>query len=366
MSHLRLVVAISFVAILALCAGPPTGPTFPVYKGAKEYSAPSQYYQLLGIPTHGVTVKTYFVEGGNLREILEWYKNELSRLGYEIAEEPGILTISTPQGTFEWGLLLAKKGDKGVGIWGVNYMAEGKQGVVYYVVEGKIDDLAPSKTPSAPREKLPSSDQARGEEPIQRYPRSVMLYYSKSEGFPTTIIIDYGTMDNFQTVAEWYKGELQSKGWTIKKEGRDSEKASLHLVRAQEELGVIVYAPTSDRGYTLISIHYGVYKLPSKDVVSGSEPVQRYPGSVMLSYSSMTYMGVKVVWITYGTHDSVDSVASWYNSYLTANGWQVMMSSVEGGAKSFTCVKGNAMISLNISPKTGYTEIEMSYQGGST
>ncbi len=359
----RWIIAICLLVFLAGCAGPQVSPGFPVYKGSKEYSAPSQYYQLLGIPTHGVTVKTYFVEGGNAKDILNWYRNELPRNGYEIAQEPVFQTLSTPQGSFEWGMIVGKKGEIGVGIWAMSFVAEGKRGTMYYVVEGKIQDLAPSKTPSQVGEKLPSSDQARGEEPIPRYPNSVMLSYSKSEGFPTIIIIDYGTKDSFQAVAEWYKRDLQSRGWKVKDEKVDAERASLHFVKAQEEVGVIVYAPTSEKGYTLISIHYGVYRLPSKDVASGSEPVQRYPGSVMLKYSSMTYMGLRILFITYGTHDSVDRVASWYEGYLKQNGWQIVTTSAEDGTRSITSLKENAMISVVISPKTGYTEIEVTYQG---
>lgn len=364
-THLYMMVAICVVALTSLCAGPPERPqTFPVYKGSTEYSVPSYYYQMLSIPSERVTVKTYFVEGSDAKEILEWYKSELSRLGYEIVQEPVPQTISTPEGSVQWGVLLSKKGENGIGIWAVSpAMVKEKRGVVYWVVEGKFQELKPSETPPK-GEKLPSSDVVSGEEPIQRYPKSVMLSHQKIEGFPTIILIDYGTMDNFQTVAEWYKRDLQSKGWSVKDEGKSAEKISMELVKAQEDVGVIIYAPTSERSYTSISVHYGLYKLPSKDVVSGSEPMQRYPGSIMLKYSSMSYMGVKIVSITYGTHDNVDRVASWYNSYLASNSWQVAMTSEADGAKSFTCAKGNAMISLTISPKAGYTEIEMTYQGG--
>lgn len=40
----------------------------PVYEGSKVYSAPSFYYQIMGIPTEGVTVEVYFVENGRCKE----------------------------------------------------------------------------------------------------------------------------------------------------------------------------------------------------------------------------------------------------------------------------------------------------------
>lgn len=96
-------------------------------------------------------------------------------------------------------------------------------------------------------------------------------------------------------------------------------------MKGQEEVGVIIYAPTNERGYTLISIHYGSYKLPSKDLVTGEEPIERYPGIVMLTHSSTIVSGMKMITITYGTYDSVNDVVSGYRNYLTANGWQIMM-----------------------------------------
>lgn len=338
---------------------PPT--SFPVYGGSREHFLASYYYHALSIPSDGVIVKVYFVEGASAGEILNWYKSDMA--GYEIVEEYGIATISTPEGSVEWGAIIFKKGSDGVGVWalsGTPTKVDGKQGAIYCVVTGKIERLTgvrPTPTPSG----LPSSDQVSGEEPIQRYPGSVMLSYSKTEGFPTIILIDYGTTANIKTVAEWYKSELQLNGWTIKEERGTPEEISLHLVKAQEEVGVIIYAPTSERGYTLISIHYGSYKLPSKDIVTGEEPIERYPGSVMLKHSSMIVGGMKMITITYGTYNSVNDVASWYRDYLTANGWQIMVEQTVEEGKTLSCAKEGATLQLTISAKT-YTEIEL-YQG---
>ncbi len=342
----------------------PTGtpsPSLPLYGGSKEYSLAVYYYQALSIPSDEVVVRVYFVEGAVAKEILNWYKNNLA--GYDIVGEYGIVTISTPEGSVEWGAIIFKRGNDGVGIWalsGTPTKVDGKQGAIYCVVTGNIERLIGEKPTSTPSG-LPSSDQVTGEEPIKRYPGSVMLSYSKTEGFPTMILIDYGTMDNINKVAEWYKEELQLKGWTVKDESKTPEKISLHLIKGQEEVGVIIYAPTSEIGYTVISIHYGSYKLPSVDIVTGEEPIERYPGSVMLKHSSMIIGGMKMITITYGTYDSVNDIASWYRNSLTAKGWQIMMEQTVEGGKTFLCMKEGATIQLTISTET-YTKIEVLYQ----
>ncbi|MEM2312801.1 MAG: hypothetical protein QXK12_00430 [Candidatus Nezhaarchaeales archaeon] len=65
------------------------------------------------------------------------------------------------------------------------------------------------------------------------------------------------------------------------------------LVKAQEEVGVIIRPPTAEGGYTSTSVHYGSYKPPSKDLVAGEEPIDTCPKSVMLRHSSITIGGVK-------------------------------------------------------------------------
>ncbi|MEM0490192.1 MAG: hypothetical protein QXH73_03140 [Ignisphaera sp.] len=336
----------------------------PVYRGSIEHFLASYYYTLLGIPREGVIYKVYLVGNATAKDILNWYKSNLA--GYEVVADYGINTISTPEGSVEWGAILFKKDREGVGIWalsGAPTKVDGKPGTVYCIVVGDIEKLTSEGITTTPvSEGLPNSDQVGGEEPIQRYPGSVMLSYRREEGFPTIILIEYGTTADISTVAEWYKNELQSRGWTVKSEGKTSEKISLHLLKAQEEVGVIINAPTNERKYTLISIHYGSYKLPSKDVESGTEPIERYPGSVMLKYHSMVISGIKIIEITYGTYDSVDNVVSWYRDYLRANNWQILMERTEDEGKSFSYTKESAVLQLTVSSKT-YTEIEILYQG---
>ncbi|MEM1916276.1 MAG: hypothetical protein QXU00_03210 [Ignisphaera sp.] len=88
----------------------------PVYRGSIEYSLASYYYTLLGIPREGhkgVIYKVYFVENATVRDILNWYKNNLA--GYEVAADYGISTISTPEGSIEWGAIMFKKDREGLG-----------------------------------------------------------------------------------------------------------------------------------------------------------------------------------------------------------------------------------------------------------
>ena len=60
---------------------------------------------------------------------------------------------------------------------------------------------------------LPESDSDFGKEPIERYPGAVMLDHDEASGSEPVILITYGTKDDFQEVAEWYKIELETAGW---------------------------------------------------------------------------------------------------------------------------------------------------------
>ncbi len=61
--------------------------------------------------------------------------------------------------------------------------------------------------------------------------------------------------------------------------------------------------------------------LPIIDQATGTESLTRYPGSVMLIYvTSVTDEG-NITAITYGTADSVDMVANWYETQLEGAAW---------------------------------------------
>ena len=148
---------------------------------------------MIGIPIEGIEVKIYYVEDATVNELLSWYKEKIK--DYKLIEEIPIVKISTPQGSTEWGAILFQKDGQALGIWAMEGMAvEGGKGVVYYIVKGPIEKLVGEK------EQLPSGDVVSGEEPIARYPNSVMLAYDKYDNY---IIITYGTKDNVDSVFNW-------------------------------------------------------------------------------------------------------------------------------------------------------------------
>ncbi|MFO8110244.1 MAG: hypothetical protein R6U17_06990 [Thermoplasmata archaeon] len=56
---------------------------------------------------------------------------------------------------------------------------------------------------------LPDEDQESGDEPVERYPDSIMLSHTQvTGGGQTYISITYGTMDSIDDVVNWYEGEL--------------------------------------------------------------------------------------------------------------------------------------------------------------
>lgn len=52
--------------------------------------------------------------------------------------------------------------------------------------------------------------------------------------------------------------------------------------------------------------------LPEEDKVSGDEPLERYPDSVILSYAQVTGKEGTKTEIEYGSYDSLDEVQEWY------------------------------------------------------
>ncbi len=355
-----MVLVIASVALLG-CSQPqaPSGTEIPTYEGSKVYSAPSFYYQLMGIPTEGATVEVYFVENGDVGEILNWYKQKLS--DYEIVEDIAVVTVNTPQGSAEWGGVLFKKGNEAVGIWAVGGTAveEGK-GAVYYIAKGPADKLLGSSAPSTEAENLPPSDQASGEEPVERYPESVMLSYYKDTSDPleVEILIDYGTNDDASRVVSWYKNQMVKNGWKLESESSTDTDYSLSFSRGGEYLDIWVIKPNEGATYTEIDLDYSKKGLPSEDLVQGEEPLKRYPGSVVLEHTVMTYGG-KTYEIKYGTNDEPDKVFQWYNNELKNSGWQIITSS-SAGTFTISASKEGATVELNIK-KDAYTEINIKY-----
>ncbi len=337
----------------------PSTREIPVYSGSNVYSTPTFFYQIIGIPTEGVSMDVYYVEGGSVNDVLSWYKGKMK--DYTLINQMPVVSISTPQGKAEWGGLLFQKDNQAVGIWAIGGQAvESGKGVVYYIAKGSIDRFT-GWTGTGEKEHLPSSDKVSGEEPIERYPGAVMLSYEKTNGFPAMIYVDYGTMDSAEKVFEWYRQNLAEKGWEIVSERKEEDMLSLDLKKGNENLGVLVYPPTSEVNYTKISIEYGSYKLPSSDQVSGKEPIERYPGAVMLDHASTNIGGGEMITITYGSNDEPNTIFNWYINELQKSGWQIMSKSTYGSTLSISAFKEGNTAMVEIS-KDAYTQIEVTYQ----
>ena len=123
-----------------------------------------------------------------------------------------------------------------------------------------------------------------------------------------------------------------------------------------------MYAPDEEKAYTTIDVSYSPNRLPTKDQVSGEEPVKRYPGSVMLEYTSTTVGGGEMITITYGSNDGPEKVFGWYVNELKGEGWQIMQQSSGGGTFSISAFREGSGIQIEIS-SDGYTEISLMYTG---
>ena len=350
------VVSIAGAMLFAGCTNAPPKTSSDVYPGSQTYTPSTFIYSAISISTEGVEIKAYNVPDGDIQDILNWFKNKMLSEGWELQENISIVSISVPQtGTISYGGAIFKKGDQGKGVW-----AWQQDSNAYYVIA-----TGPwSKFSGYEAEQLPSSDQAQGEEPIERYPGSVLLGYDKS-GPPTDleIYLDYGTSDEADTVAAWYKQYLQSDGWTLDSEGSDSAGHYLDFSRGGETLGINIYKPTETIAYTEISITYYKKGLPAGDQASGYEPVPRYPGSVMLEHTDMTFSGMRTVSISYGTTDSVDDVKNWYVSNIPAEGWTLLGTNTIPDGVEITFVKGGSTNLQVTVESSGYniTSIEILY-----
>ncbi len=350
------VVSIAGAMLFAGCTNAPPKTSSDVYPGSQTYTPSTLIYSAISIPTEGVEIKAYNVPDGDIQDILNWFKNKMLSEGWELQENISIVSISVPQtGTISYGGAIFKKGDQGKGVW-----AWQQDSNAYYVIA-----TGPwSKFSGYEAEQLPSSDQAQGEEPIERYPGSVLLGYDKS-GPPTDleIYLDYGTSDEADTVAAWYKQYLQSNGWTLDSEGSDSAGHYLDFSRGGETLGINIYKPTETIAYTEISITYYKKGLPAEDQASGYEPVPRYPGSVMLEHTDMTFSGMRTVSISYGTTDSVDDVKNWYVSNIPAEGWTLLGTTTISDGVEITFTKGTSTTLQVTIESSGYntTSIDILY-----
>ncbi|WP_457550378.1 hypothetical protein [Archaeoglobus sp.] len=328
----------------------------PIYSGSKLYTAPTFYYTIFGIPNEGVSIKIYYVKNAKVEDVLNWYKKKLS--DYEIVDDISIATVSTPQGNAEWGSVVFKKGNEAIGIWAISGMGvENGEGTVYYIVKGPVDKLTEESSAGYEAKQLPSSDQVSGEEPVARYPGSVMLsYYRDNLNTKISINIVYGTKDDASKVAKWYRDEFNS--WKLKSDSSDSSGYYMTFSKGNEMLHVEIIKPTETVKYTEIRVEYTREVLPSHDVVQGKEPMERYPGSVMLEYSKFEG-GYD---ITYGTYDEPKKVFDWYSDKLRKDGWKnvnVVAKATNNEEYTISADKENSFIQVEITKQHAYTEIHL-------
>lgn len=348
--------------LFAGCTNTPSKVSSDVYPGSQTYTPSAFIYSAISIPTEGVETKGYSVPDGNIQDILNWFKNKMLSEGWELRENISIINISVPQtGTILYGGTIFKKGDRGKGIWAW----QEDNNTYYVVVTGPWSKISSGNE----AEQLPSSDQAQGEEPIERYPGSVLLdYYSSGPPTDLYIDLDYGTSDEVDTVVAWYKQYLQSNGWSLDDEGSNlmgDNSYSLDFSKGGETLSIDIYGPSETwaKDYTEISVYYHKKGLPAEDQASGYEPVSRYPGSVMLEHTDLTFSDMRTVSISYGTTDSVDDVKNWYISNIPAEGWTLLGTTTISDGVEITFTKGTSTTLQVTIESSGYntTSIDILY-----
>ncbi|HIQ39205.1 MAG TPA: hypothetical protein EYH53_04275 [Methanothermococcus okinawensis] len=232
---------------------------------------PGYYYNIIGITTEGITLSIYETTD-NVEDILKWYRNKLSTLGYDVVVNATIAKISGPYGTIEYGMIIFKREKDAIGIWAMKEPLQER--TIYFVGKGPADKILGSvqpsestevgdSTPSTPdyneveKPQLPSSDKTSGEEPIQRYPNSVMLEHTvvTIDG-KKYIYIKYGTDKDPEDVFNWYKENIKREGWNIIYTLSDG---NAYYITCDRDDNNEVVAIAIDKGeYTIINIEYMV------------------------------------------------------------------------------------------------------------
>lgn len=96
--------------------------------------------------------------------------------------------------------------------------------------------------------------------------------------------------------------------------------------------------------------------LPEEDAVSGDEPLERYPGSVMRSHSQTTTDEGTLTEIEYGTYDSLEDVEEWYVGKF---GDPAHRESQDGEIRIVYMFGENEAAEITISDEEGYTAIDL-------
>jgi len=277
--------------------------SLPIYPGSQESGQYNMWATITGFSSQFSEFHTYVVKDASPIDVINWYKSQFS--GYTIDQG----TTNAQGATF--ATLSVKKRNIGIGI--MAFEQEGK--TVYFV--GKA--IMPEEEGAS----LPNRDMASGEEPLQRYPGSVMLVYTKQGNFPIDYEITYGTNDAYDKVADWFKRTLQSQRWNVTYQSGSSDSVELVFKKDDDEVTIWVGAPAAgDRSYTEITVSYTKRNLPDHDLVEGKDPLPRYPGAVMIDYqelsSPITYQGralteIKAEYLAPGTFSKVKK---WYRNQL--------------------------------------------------
>jgi len=320
----------------------------PVYPGSQESGQYNMWATMTGFSSQFSEFHAYVVEGASPSDVINWYKSQFS--DYTVNDQG----TANAQGTTIASLTL-KKGNTLVGV--MAFEQDGK--TVYFV--GKA--IMPEEEGAS----LPNHDMASGEEPLQRYPGSVILVYTKQGNFPIDYEITYGTNDAYDKVADWFKRTLQSQGWNITYQSGSSDTVELVFKKDDDEVTVWVGAPSEGTAYTEITVSYTKRSLPDHDLANGTEPLPRYPGAVMIEYhkSSMTIQGhtsteIKAVYLA---PDTFDKVKQWYLDKLNHMFSEVYdyEESIDAGGPS-----GGTMVTVHIDfeKHNKYTEVSVDYITG--
>ncbi|MEF8779135.1 MAG: hypothetical protein V5A46_00475 [Haloferacaceae archaeon] len=160
-------------------------------------------------------------------------------------------------GSVKWSGEFSSDGEEISGTW---ELAEDAPGSGEW--SGSVGELPEDKLPEddeeadEEEEALPKEDQVSGDEPLPRYPASVMLEHSEQtvpeEGTKTEIT--YGTSDSLDDVVAWYEDELEELGQKLKDESEPGETMLEYLIEEEEYAQVTV----SEGDYTEISLVYVV------------------------------------------------------------------------------------------------------------
>jgi len=241
-----------------------------VYPNSKVRSdVPQYYYNIIGIATDGITLSIYECDD-EVEDILNWYKNKLIVAGYEIAVNTTVAKISGPFGTIEYGMIIFKKGNNAIGIWAMREPFQER--TIYFVGKGPVDKLLGStqtsestetESPTPPtnnevgKPQLPSLDKTSGEEPIERYPDSVMLEHTViTGGGKKYIYIKYGTDRDPEEVFKWYKENIRREGWNIIYTASDGD--IYYLTCGRSDRNELVTITVEKNRHTIINVEYVV------------------------------------------------------------------------------------------------------------